>query len=129
MTNKKKILLIGIDPSLIDFTAPEFSAFPGMTSEIVSAGVKGAVQQLIEMGYDAELCWTDFGDTAISVINSMLTKNSFDGVLIGAGIRIPPPQLLLFEKMINEIHEHAPGAKIIFNTNPKDSIEAVKRWL
>ncbi len=38
MTNKKTILLIGINPSLIDFTTSEFAAFPGLTAEKVEAG-------------------------------------------------------------------------------------------
>jgi len=36
--------------------------------------------------------------------------------------------LLLFEKLINLVHEHAPGAKICFNTTPADTAEAVQRW-
>jgi hypothetical protein len=48
--------------------------------------------------------------------------------MIGAGLRAPP-QLLLFEKLLNLIHERAPRAKICFNTNPADSAEAVQRWI
>ena len=129
MTNKKTILLIGIDPSLIDFTNPEFSAFPGLTAEKVEAGIKGSINKLIELGYDAQLCWTDFGQTAIDVLERHLKKEQFDCVLIGAGIRKPESNFLLFEKMINTIHEFAPKAKTCFNTNPTDTIEAVKRWL
>ena len=129
MENKKSILIIGIDPLLIDFSSPEFAAFPGLTPEKVEAGIKGSISQLNELGYQAELCWTDFGETAINVLNIQLKKQVFDGVLIGAGIRIPEKNFLLFEKMINEIHEHAPKARICFNTNPKDTISAVQRWV
>jgi len=38
-------------------------------------------------------------------------------------------QDLLFEKIINTIHAHAPSAKICFNTNPGDTAEAVNRWI
>ena len=38
-------------------------------------------------------------------------------------------QDLLFEKIINSIHAHAPSAKICFNTNPGDTAEAVNRWI
>lgn len=129
MENKKTILIIGIDPSLIDFTTPEFAAFSGLTAEKVEAGVKGSINKLIELGYDAQLCWTDFGLTAIDVLERHLKKVQFDCVLIGAGIRKPESNFLLFEKMINEIHEFAPKAKICFNTNPTDTIDAAKRWL
>jgi hypothetical protein len=129
MENKKTILIIGIDPALIDFTTPEFVAFPGLTAAKVEAGIKGSINKLIELGYDAQLCWTDFGQTAIDVLERHLKNASFDCVLIGAGIRKPETNFLLFEKMINTIHEFAPKANICFNTNPTDTIEAVKRWL
>jgi hypothetical protein len=129
MANKKKLLIVGIDPFLIDFSSPEFAAFPGLTPEKVEAGIKAAMQQLGELGYDAELCWTDFGQTAIPVLETHLKKQQFDGVLIGAGIRVPEKNFLLFEKMVNSIHELSSKAKIIFNTNPKDTIEAVQRWI
>lgn len=128
MTNKK-ILIIGIDPSLIDFTTPEFAAFPGLTAEKVEAGIKGAINKLIELGYDAELCWTDFGQTAIDVLERHLKKTSFDVALIGAGIRKPESNFLLFEKMVNAIHEFSPKTKLCFNTNPTDTIESAQRWL
>lgn len=129
MVNKKTILIIGIDPHLIDFNSPEFAAFPGLTAEKVEAGIKGSIQQLNELGYSVELCWTDFGATAMTVLQTHLNKELFDGVLIGAGIRVPGTNFLLFEKMINQIHEHAPKARICFNTNPHDTILSVQRWI
>ena len=129
MENKKAILIIGINPTLIDFTTMEFAAFPGLTAEKVEAGIKSSINKLIEFGHDAQLCWTDFGQTAIDVLANHLQKAPFDCVLIGAGIRKPESNFLLFEKMINTIHEFAPKAKVCFNTNPTDTIEAVKRWL
>jgi malate/lactate dehydrogenase len=30
--------------------------------------------------------------------------------------------------MINAVHEHAPKARICFNTNPMDTIASVQRW-
>jgi hypothetical protein len=50
-------------------------------------------------------------------------------VVIGAGLRQPASQLLLFEKMINLIHTLAPAAKICFNTTPADTVDAVQRWI
>src|SRR3974377_2398908 len=37
--------------------------------------------------------------------------------------------ILLFEKLINVVHKHAPQAKLCFNTLPSDTAAAVKRWL
>jgi hypothetical protein len=37
---------------------------------------------------------------------------------------------VLFEKMINAVHQTAPpSSKICFNTNPGDTAEAVPRWV
>src|SRR6478736_7764076 len=116
MADNKKVLIIGIDPYLIDFSTPEFAAFPGLTAEKVEAGINGSVQKLNELGYAAERCWIDFGDTAINVLSDQLNKKQYDGVLIGAGIRVPEKNFLLFEKIINEILTSAPMAKIFFNT-------------
>ena len=128
-TDKKVILLIGIDPKLIDFSSPEYAAFPGLTAEKVDAGVKAQQSRLKELGYESELCWIDFGQTASAVILEKLKSKKFDGVLIGAGIRVPQVNFILFEKIINMVHQNAAQARIIFNTNPKDTVEAVQRWL
>ena len=129
MAQHKTILLIGIDPFLIDFTTPEFAAFPGLTAEKVEGGMQGAMKQLIELDYEVQLCWTDFGQTALSVLEQVIKNKSFDVVLIGAGVRKPDTNFILFERMINTIHALAPQSKICFNTNPMDSVAAVQRWL
>jgi hypothetical protein len=49
--------------------------------------------------------------------------------MIGAGVRLPPSNFMLFEKLVNTTHDNAPHAKIIFNTNPHDTAESIKRWL
>ena len=58
-----------------------------------------------------------------------LTGTDYDCVLIGGGLRLIPSSFLLFEKLLNVIHEHAPGARICFNANPDDTAEAVRRWV
>ena len=123
----KNVLIVGIDPFLIDFTLPEFAVMPGLTSQKVEAGIKGAIAQLNQNGYNADLCWTDFGQTASTVLEKKLKEGSFGVVLIGAGIRVPEKNFLLFEELINVICKNAPGAAICFNTNPGDTVAAVER--
>ncbi len=62
-------------------------------------------------------------------LRNALIQNQYDCVLVGAGVRTVPTHFLLFEKIINTIHAHAPGAKICFNTKPSDTAEAVNRWI
>jgi hypothetical protein len=72
---------------------------------------------------------TDLGKTAEAVVRSQLKQKRFDCVLIAAGIRTIPSNFMVFEKLINVVHEHAPRAKLCFNTKPSDTAEAVGRWL
>lgn len=58
-----------------------------------------------------------------------LKKEKYDVVLIGAGIRGPPSNFLLFEHLVNITHLHAPDAKIAFNTYPLDTADAIRRVL
>jgi hypothetical protein len=40
-----------------------------------------------------------------------------------------PPLFLLFEKLVNVVHEKAPRAKLCFNTQPDDTAKSVQRWV
>lgn len=126
---RKTVLVIGLKPSLIDFSDPDYRAFPGLTTEKVSAGLKAEQERLNELGYDAEQCLTDFGETAEAVVSERLAQTRFDCVLIGAGVRLVAKNTALFEKLVNLVHERAPRAKLCFNTNPTDTVEAVQRWI
>jgi len=75
------------------------------------------------------MCLTDFGETAEAVVRDQLEQKRFDYIVIGAGIRTIAGNFLLFEKLINVVHAHAPQAKLCFNTGPTDTVEAVQRWL
>jgi hypothetical protein len=126
---RKSVVIIGLDPSLIDFSSPDFAAFPGLTAEKVMAGITAAEEGLKALGYDAQHCHIDFGQTAEAVVTAALQKNRYDCILIGAGVRAVPSNFILFEKLINVIHEHAPYSKICFNTNPSDTLDALRRWV
>jgi hypothetical protein len=76
-----------------------------------------------------ENCLTDFGETAEAVVQSHLKQKRWDCIMIGAGVRANPSNFLLFEKLVNVVHEHAPQAKLCFNQLPHDTAEAVKRWI
>jgi hypothetical protein len=127
MTEKKSVLVIGLDPTLIDFSKPGYA--PGMDATKVLAGLKSSEDELTRLGYSVEMCLTDFGETAEAVLQNQLEQKRFDCILIGAGVRVVPSNFLLFEKLINVVHEHAPQAKLCFNTLPSDTADAVKRWL
>jgi hypothetical protein len=127
MAENKRVLIIGLDPALIDFTQPGYA--PGMSAAKVLAGLKSSEDELSRLGYNVTMCLTDFGETAEAVVQGQLKQNRFDCVLIGAGVRVNPSNFLLFEKLVNVVHEHAPQSKICFNTLPSDTAAAIQRWL
>jgi hypothetical protein len=120
----RKVLAIGIDPSFVDYTA-----MPQFTPEVFRSYIEAQLERLRAAGFDVTSCLIDLGDTAEAVTAKMLQSGPFDCVLIGAGLRQHGERLLLFEKIINLVHRHAPDARICFNTNPADSVEAVRRWI
>jgi hypothetical protein len=126
---RKSALLIGLDPQLIDFSSPDFQAFPGMTAAKVMAGLDAAVEGMKALGYEAQHCLTDFGETAAEMVTEQLQRRHYDFVMIGAGVRTAPSNFILFEKLVNVVHEYAPRSKICFNTNPGDTLEAIQRWM
>ena len=127
MPDAKTVLVIGLDPALIDFSKPGYP--PGMDAAKVMAGIKASEDELTRLGYDVETCYTDFGATAEAVVEKRLKRKRYDCVMIGAGVRTVPDNFLLFEKLVNVVHRHAPQAKICFNTLPSDTAAAVKRWI
>lgn len=120
---KTQVLVIGLEPGLVDF-----STMPDMNAEKVRTGLEADQAKLAALGYQAELCLTDVGETAADVVAQKLAEKSFDCIVIGAGIRTIPTYFLLFEKLVNVVHRAAPGARICFNTKPSDTAEAVQRW-
>ena len=121
---QKRVLLIGIDPAFVDF-----SRAGGRNAEQVMAAGNAAHERLSALGYAVQNCLVDLGETAETVVLQTLAQHTFDVVLIGAGIRTLPQHTLLFEKILNAVHQNAPAAKLCFNTNPTDTVEAVQRWV
>ena len=122
---KKKVLLIGIDPKLID---SNLATTTGWDANRVKLAVQDANKRLTELGYEMHDCLVDLGETADSVVSATLSREKFDCILIGGGIRLVPQNTAMFEKIINAIHQEAPpSSKICFNTNPGDTVEAILR--
>ncbi len=125
---KTSVLIVGLEPSLIDFSDPEYGA-SGLDAAAVRAGLEADEAQLNALGYDAEFCLTDFGETAETVLRQRLKQKPFDCILIGAGVRLIAQNTPLFEKLVNVVHVDAPRAKLCFNTKPTDTAAAVQRCL
>jgi len=68
-------------------------------------------------------------ETAVPTVQRRLVDGRYDCVVVGAGVRLPPRQLVLFEAVINAIHRAAPQTAIAFNTRPEDTGAAAARWI
>jgi hypothetical protein len=121
------ILFVGLEPETVDFSDPALP--PGFSAEKIHAGIAVAMGQMTERGWHADLCLIRPDETASPVLEKQLAAKLYDCVVIGAGVRLPPKNLLLLEVLINAARKAAPGAAIAFNTRPEDSADAAARWL
>ena len=100
-----------------------------MSADKISAGLSLALKQMTERGWDADLCLIHPDETARKTVERHLASANYACVVIGAGVRLPPEGLSLFETVVNAVHKAAPAAAIAFNTRPEDSADAAARWL
>jgi hypothetical protein len=120
----KRVLLIGLDPTLVDF-----SSAPELNAERVRAAGDDARTRLGAIGCEVHQCLLEPGTTDESAVLTALSQSTFDCVMIGAGLRAALEETTLFERVINAIHQNAPSAKLCFNSHPNNTVEAVQRWL
>src|SRR5215831_8804103 len=120
----KRVLAIGIEPGSADY-----NAFPQLTPELVRNYIDAQLLRLRDCGFEVTSCLIDLDETAEAAVTAALRDERFHCIVIGAGLREPKERLLLFEKVLNLVHQLAPGAAICFNTTPADTAEAVRRWI
>jgi hypothetical protein len=102
-----RVLLVGEDPETVDFSDPALP--PGMSVEKVRAGVEVAMKQFAARGWEADVGFIRPDETAGPTVERLLGSKSYDCVVIGGGVRLPPRRLAIFEAVINAIHKAAPG--------------------
>lgn len=119
-----RVVLVGYVPEAVDFSDPALP--PGMTAEKIHAGIAVAMQQFAERGWEGDVCLFR-PETAGPTVERHLSAKEYDCVVIGAGVRLPPRGLPVFEVVINAVHKAAPYAAIAFNTMPQDTADAAAR--
>lgn len=119
----KTVLMVGWHPTVVDY-----AKYPGLTADKLEAALRADEKKLNDLGYTASIGFLYSGDTATDQLVQALKETAFDVVMIGAGVRKDDDHFLIFEKLVNVVHEHAPKARIAFNTGPTDSDAAIQRW-
>ena len=122
-----RVLFVGQRPETVDFSDPAIP--PGFNAEKIQAGIEIAMTKMAERGWQADLCLIPPDKTAGLLLEQQLATTTYDCVVIGGGIRLPPKSLSLLETVVNAVHKMAPTASIAFNTRPEDTAEAAARWL
>ena len=69
MEQKKSVLLVGIDPAVIDFSSADFAP-QNLSADRVMSALLADNQRLRDAGYEADLCLTDLGETAERVVGT-----------------------------------------------------------
>ena len=123
----RRVVLVGFHPDTVDFSNPALP--PGMSAEKVNAGIALALKEMGDRGWEADVCLIRPDETAGRTVERHLAAADYACVVIGAGVRLPPQGLALFEAVIDAVHRAAPTATIAFNTRPEDSADAAARWL
>jgi hypothetical protein len=118
---KKRILIVGLDPHTITF-GPE----RGLTAESVSATGRVTSEKLEALGHTVE-SWLVGPDASEAPLRDLLRERQFDIVLVAAGLRGLPEHTLLFERIMNLIHQGAGRATLCFNNSPANALDAILR--
>ena len=120
-----RILFVGQKPETVDFSDPSLP--PGFDADKINAGIALGLQKIAERGWQGDPCMITPDDAGREMLQKQLGESSYDCVVIGGGLRLPPKGLALFETVVNVIHKAAPDTLIAFNTKPEDTADAASR--
>jgi len=122
-----RILLVGIDPDLVDFSDPAVP--PGMNADMIRRGIRQALDELGAAGHDTQHLYIPVDPAAQHALSEKLAAEPVDCVVVGGGVRIPPSNLILFETVLNTIARAASPPAIALVAHPGEAAAAVARVL
>ncbi|MFD7841631.1 hypothetical protein ACFV4K_01645 [Nocardia sp. NPDC059764] len=123
--NGSTVLSIGLHPSAVDY-----SNYPQLTEEILTARIAAGEAALREAGFDLVACHLPADpEAAEAALRDRISGRSFRAAMIGAGVRMAAEHTLLFERLVNTLSEEVPGIRFCFNTSPETTIDALRRWV
>jgi hypothetical protein len=128
-TTPIKLLLTGLIPSS-DNVPQYFRDLYGTASEI-EAKIQADIVKIKSAGYDVTLYYMDDSDpeAGLKWLEDKLHAEKFDGITIGSGLRLVPPQTELFESVVDVCRRLAQDSVYMFNYGPGTNYEAVERNL
>ncbi|MFE5283728.1 hypothetical protein ACFRAQ_01985 [Nocardia sp. NPDC056611] len=123
--NGSTVLSVGLHPSAVDY-----SNYPQLTEEILTARITAGEAALREAGFDLVSCQLPADpDAAEAALRERIAGQTFRAAMIGAGVRMAGEHTLLFERLVNTLADEVPGIRFCFNTSPETTIDALRRWV
>ena len=121
-TPDPQVLVIGIDPHRMG---------GGFDPEPIAQTIEAGMAKFTEHGVGAESCLfgIDGSDNPEELATAALQTRPWKCVIVGVGLRKADNELLLFERIVNLIRQHAPDAAIAFNATLPEFYEAAARWI
>lgn len=102
---------------------------PAASASANISKVQADIRRANEAGYrtqDLELNPNDIAQS-VSTVRKTLQSNSFDGFLVGFGVRGNKDFTPLFEDVVNASRETSPATKLLFGTAPDAVYETILR--
>jgi hypothetical protein len=93
-----RVLLVGYDPDTVDYSNPALP--PGMNAEKIRAGIALMLKQMTDRRWGSDVCFIRPDETAGQTVERHLASANYACVVIGAGVRLPPQGLEIFEAVV-----------------------------
>ena len=122
-----RVLVIGYAPEAVDFSDPAMP--PGLSEDLIAKGIDRDLQLMRDRGWEAEHLPIRAGETLRRDILDHLARQSYDCIVIGAGVRMTTKHVAEFEYVVDAVRQGAPLTPLAFNSSPDSSGEAAVRWL
>ena len=120
-----RIVMIGIDPDLVDFSDPALP--PGMNADIIRSGIAKGLELMREAGHDAEPFVISPDQAGIDRVAARFAQGGVDCVTIGGGVHRPSGMLMLFEALVNLAAQSPSHPAIAFVNRPDETLRGVQR--
>jgi hypothetical protein len=125
-TSPSKILITGLR---VNAPIPQyFRDLYGSPTEI-AAKIDADAQHIKDAGYDITHYYMDDEDpeTGLKWLEAKLQEETFQGIMVGSGLRLIPLQTELFEKVVNVVRKNSPSSVLMFNDGPGGNFNAIMR--
>lgn len=124
-TKAKSVLCVGINPAKRD---TEETRTAGPSKEILGM-IEKQIEEAKAAGYELQTKFIapDEMEVEIPRVSELLREKTWDGFIIGGGIRKEFTLTVYFERLVNASREMQPKTRIGFNTFPNDILSTMER--